>query len=170
MKTLPRTLLLATFLLLLLALEGCGFRLRGSVELPPQLSVLHVVDAGHSHQLRRALQQGLDAAGVERVDDLLQATAQLRIDEESYRRRESLIDRRGQIAEYELTYRLQFSLRDGDGESLLDSAEVELSRFLRYDYSQLLAKEREEEELRNHMVQQAVQAMLRLLQADAQWK
>ncbi len=159
------------FLILLLIaalLGGCGFQLRGSADLPPILQATWLDAGGVSTELQRQVRQSLGSGGAVLVDDRATATARLRITGERYQRRTAEVDARGNITEFELRYTFRFSLFDeAAGASLIDEAVVEVERTLRYDDSQLLARESEEADMRAEMVRFAVHQMVRRIEAVA---
>ncbi|MDT8383262.1 MAG: hypothetical protein RRB22_02505, partial [Gammaproteobacteria bacterium] len=99
-------------LLLLLSISACGFHLRGSVQLPPALSVLALLDAAPATDIAPELGRGLKGAGV-RLD--ASAPMQLQIRAEQYGKRVLSVDASGRAQEYGLSYTVRFSLRTADG-------------------------------------------------------
>lgn len=149
-------------LLLLLSISACGFHLRGSVQLPPTLSELALLDATPATDIAPELSRGLRGAGV-RLD--ASAPMRLQIRSEEYGKRVLSVDASGRAQEYGLSYTVRFSLRTADGELWLPETSVTLSRDLRFDASAVLATEGEERLLRAEMRQEAVLQILRRLQA-----
>ena len=66
--------------------------------------------------------------------------------------------------EYELTYRVKFSVT-ANGETLIDNEEISATRDLSFEESQLLAKEREQEILREALARDLVALVMRRLAA-----
>ena len=66
--------------------------------------------------------------------------------------------------EYELTYRVKFSVT-ADGKTLIDNEEISATRDISFDEAQLLAKEREQEILREALARDLVALVMRRLAA-----
>jgi LPS-assembly lipoprotein len=66
--------------------------------------------------------------------------------------------------EYELTYRVKFSVVAGD-KTLIDNEEISATRDISFDEAQLLAKEREQEILREALARDLVALVMRRLAA-----
>jgi len=64
--------------------------------------------------------------------------------------------------EYELTYRVKFSVT-ANGKTLIDDEEISATRDLSFEESQLLAKEREQEILREALARDLVALVMRRL-------
>ncbi len=69
----------------------------------------------------------------------------------------------GKVDEYLLKYEVSFRLADKDGKSLSEPQTVKVQRDHQFDRLNVLAKEREEQELRREMQRDAVQQILRRL-------
>jgi LPS-assembly lipoprotein len=142
-------------------LGGCGFKLRGQADLP--FSTLAVPN-------RNAL--GVDISrniaarsGAKVVDSPAEAEAVLNILGESRERIILSLNTQGQVQEYTLRYRLRFSVTDSKGgQQFVPPSEIVLRRDITFN-NQVLAKEQEEELLYRDMRADAVQQVLRRLQA-----
>ena len=107
------------FVLLGLALAGCGFKLAGTASLPPELSRIHLITTDFNKRQDNALRQRIRLAGAEIVEEPDDQAVKLRV------RLQTLPDRRlvtgassGKIIE-RVTRGLEFSLKDADGKPLL---------------------------------------------------
>jgi LPS-assembly lipoprotein len=149
-------------------LAGCGFHLRGSgtaQTLHESLNELRVsVDgsrAAHDPLLtsvQNALRTQAGVTVVEATD-----APQLLLGPESVTSQVLSVGSNTRVSEYLLKYELSFRLLDGEGKELMASQTVRLERDYRYDPLNVLAKEREEEELKKELRRQAVQNLLRRL-------
>ncbi|MFA7095250.1 MAG: LPS assembly lipoprotein LptE [Gammaproteobacteria bacterium] len=160
-----RGFLLAFVCLSIVALPGCGFRLRGSAELPATIDTLSI-QAGNPYSelvanLRRALQSG----GLSIVDDPKEADAVLRIRGESTGRRVQSISAGGKVREYELQYTVSFNATDREGRETVAPQTITLTRDYIFDETAVLGTGEEEALLYRDMRQQAVAQILRRLQA-----
>jgi LPS-assembly lipoprotein len=148
---------------MLLLLTGCGFHLRGAVQLPTGLSEIAVKDANTdiAPDLRRAIR----SAGI-LVTDSASMVLQLRT--EKYDKRVLSVDTLGRAQEYGLSYTVRFSLKDeGEGKSgttWIAEVPVTQTRDLRFDANAVLGSGNEETELNIEMRRDAVSQILRQLQ------
>lgn len=146
-------------------LSGCGFRLRGSIELPAELTQVVIEGARPNSELGIALRNGLRRVGGQVVDSAQHARSVLVITQDSFERRVLSVDSIGQANEYELQYTLGFRLDDPDGTNRVVQQSIQLRRQYRFDAAQTLAKADEEVRLVREMRQDAVRQMLRRLKA-----
>jgi LPS-assembly lipoprotein len=146
-----RRLFLALVLVAPVLLQGCGFKLRGSVELAPVLQVTYLQTQNPYSGIAPPLREALQAAGAQLTEDLGQATAVLAILNERSERRVLSVGSGGKASEFELFEEVTFSLSDGQGESLLESQTLRITRALVFDETELLGKVSEAEQLREQM-------------------
>lgn len=161
-----RRLFTLPLLLSLLLLAACGFHLRGSVQLPPELAVISVVDAKPATDIAPTLRRSLTSAGVE-VSDA--ASMVLQLTAERYGKRVLSVDSSGRAQEYGLSYSVRFLLKKVDAEGgkaaiWLAEESVSLTRDLRFDATAVLGAEGEENQLNAEMRRDAVLQILRRLQ------
>jgi LPS-assembly lipoprotein len=159
------------FLLLLIAchllLASCGFHLRGTgnVDIPSALSVLRVKVEGNQlekNPLLVAMKEALRSQTkiqIQESDDV----PQLILYGEQSESRVLSVTLTGKVDEYLLKYEVSFRLTDKDGRPLSSPQTVKVRRDYQFDRLNVLAKEREEQELRRGMQRDAVQQILRRL-------
>jgi len=149
-------------LALVLLLGACGFQLRGAAQLP--FKSLYVESGGSvlGVDLQRALRYG---SNVQIVNTPGEAQAVLQVLGESREKRILSIGSNGRVSEYVLFYRLSFRLHDGKGKELLPAQPLELKRDISFNDAQVLAKEQEEAMLYRDMQGDAVQQVIRRLNA-----
>jgi LPS-assembly lipoprotein len=148
-------------LILLLSLTSCGFHLRGSVQLPPELTEMAVRDASPATLIAADLRRALGERGV-RVFDT--ASMVLQLHGEAAGKRVLSVSREGKAQEYGLSYTVRFSVRDAAGALWLAEQAVTTSRDLRFDANAVLGTGSEEAQLREEMRRDAVTQILRRLQ------
>jgi LPS-assembly lipoprotein len=146
-------------ILFLLLLTGCGFHLRGAVQLPSELSELTLVDARPATDIAPALRRALQGQGVRLMEG---APLQLQLQAENYGKRVLSVDAAGRAQEYGLSYGVRFGLRAADGVVWLP--EETLTRDLRFDATAVLSTSTEEARLKDDMRRDAVLQILRRLQ------
>ncbi len=152
-------------LTLLLGLSACGFRLRGHIDVPPQMQETYITGAAAFSELNIELKKALERAGAKIVSGPEAATAQLIITSEQLKRRVLSVDAKGRASEYELTYEVVFELRDKTNKVLVPTQPVNLLRDYKFDPDNVLAKDTEEVQLRKALVIAAVQQMMRRIDA-----
>ncbi len=141
---------------------GCGFHLRGKVELSPQLQSVYV--EGSDPLMVSDLKQSLDFSGANVVTAPEGATAAVLLDSR-YERVVRTLNARGLATGYVLRYDARFRVVSRDGEQLYESPTITLKRNFDFDANEVLQKEGEEEFLKEDMRKQIVQRMMRQLSA-----
>jgi LPS-assembly lipoprotein len=152
------------FALLLLLLSGCGFHLRGSVELPQAMARSYIV-ADKSSALGLELENMLRAAGGEVVRTRAEATAVLTLHEERLGSRVLTLDAQGRASGLVLTLLASFSLVDGAGALLVEREGVRIEREYSFDPDNVLAQGGEASLLQEEMRRQAAAQILRRVRA-----
>jgi LPS-assembly lipoprotein len=150
-----------------LSLASCGFHLRGTgkVETPAALSVLQVRVEGNlleNHPLLAAMKNALRTQTDIQVQESGDAPRLLLYGEQSDSRVLSVTSA-GKVDEYLLKYAVSFRLVDVDNKLLSEPQTVKVQRDHQFDRLNVLAKEREEQELRRDMQRDAAQQILRRL-------
>ena len=150
-----------------LVLSACGFHLRGAgkFEMPPALSVLQVKAEGSqlgNNPLLTGMKDALRAQTNVLIEDSGDAPRLLLYGEQSESQVLS-VTAVGKVDEYLLKYEVSFRLVDKSNKLLSTPQTVKVRRDHPFDRSNVLAKEREEQELRREMQRDAVQQILRRL-------
>ena len=155
-----RAILLSFFAL---ALSACGFHLRGDVTYPFD-SIF--VNASVSPPLSLELTRALGAASQAKVVDS-PASAQVVLDVPSVVDDKEVLSLSsgGSVREYQLIKRVQFRLRDKDGMDWMPSGEIVIRRSYTFNETQVLARDLQEQRLQREMQSDAVQQIVRRLQA-----
>ena len=150
----------------LLLLAGCGFHLRGSIDLPADLQRMHIQGTSKYSALGVELRRSLRANGVDVVDSANDAQVLLKISNPEYKRRLlSVSGTSGKTAEYELQYSLDVTLQDRQGKVLLAPQALRQLRDYTYDRDNVLGKGNEEARFRVEMERDLVRQVLRRLQS-----
>jgi LPS-assembly lipoprotein len=149
------------------SLISCGFHLRGTskVETPTALSVLQVRVEGNLQENNPLLVT---------VKNTLRTQTDIQIQEsgdaprlvlygEQVGSRVLSVTSAGKVDEYLLKYEVSFRLVDAGNKLLSEPQTVKLQRDHQFDRLNVLAKEREEQELRREMQRDAAQQILRRL-------
>lgn len=157
---------LASVVVGLLWLSACGFHLRGEAVLPPALEVVQIKGPAEFSELYVAMRHSLEAAGAHVITVPDTATAILSIIGELQDRHVLSVDAQGRATEYELNYSVSFVLQAKGNKILLPVQTVTQIRDYRFDPDNVLAKDTEEAILRKALVTDAVQQIMRRIDAD----
>ncbi len=153
---------LITALLSASLVSGCGFHLRGKVDLPEQLSAIYIQQKNAS-PLRLAVRDALTFAGGNVVKDKSLASATLELEDTRVTRAVRTVDLRGKATSYTLTLRTVFRVLSPTNETLLPSKIASASRKLNFNSVQVLASERESGILVKEMEKDVAQQIIRNL-------
>jgi len=155
-----RSLFISCVATIAIVLSACGFHLRGDVELPAVLQETFLQSKNPYTGMARALRSELQAAGATIMEASEQASAVLTIVKERSENRILSVGSSGKATEYELFEEVVFSLSDAQGNVLLKSQTLRMTRDLVFDEIELLGKLREAEqihiEMRRNMARQII--------------
>ena len=146
----------------LVLLAGCGFKLRGTAEVPFQTLYIPGATGGIALDLKRNIQAGTDARV---VDDAKQAEAILEFTEEAREKDILSLTGTGRVREFQLRYRVGFRVHDGRGGQYVPQSTIQLTRDVTFNDAEVLAKEAEEQLLFRDMQSDMVQQIMRRLAA-----
>jgi LPS-assembly lipoprotein len=152
-------------MLLAALLAGCGFQLRGTEVLPPDLGALHV---SAPNVLLRETEVFLEGSNTRLVPGHDGADVVLTMGNERYDRRVLSVDpSTGKEREFQLAYSVDVRAVTRDGRTLIAPQVVTLQRDFVFERDALLGASREETVLREEMRRDAVQQILYRLRAAA---
>ena len=143
-----------------MTLAGCGFRLRGTADVPFETILGPGATAGIALDLKRNIEAGTRARV---VDDPKAAQALLQVTEEARSREILSLTSAGRVREFQLRYRVGFRVHDGKGGEFVPASVIQLTRDMTYSDAEILAKEQEEQLLFRDMRTDMVQQILRRL-------
>lgn len=153
-----RTATLALLVLMALV-AGCGFHLQGSVPIAGDLQRLTLQVTDSQSDFVNAMQRNLRSAGVDVVSG---SETILVIERDELLERVASVSARNLPREYELTYAVQFSVKVR-GELRVASERISVTRDFSFDERLALAKEREREQLRATLAEEAAGIVLQRL-------
>jgi LPS-assembly lipoprotein len=156
---LRRKVILTPFALLVAA---CGFRLRGTAEVPFQSLYVPGATSGIALDLKRNIQAGTNARV---VDDASAADAVLQFTQEAREKEILSLTGTGRVREFQLRYRVGFRVHDGKGGEYVPTNVIQLTRDVTFNDAEILAKEQEEQLLFRDMQIDMVQQIMRRLAA-----
>jgi LPS-assembly lipoprotein len=166
-RTLLFVLVVAIFAM---TLNGCGWRLRGSMDMEMSLPPIYLEIQNGSAELRSELPYTLRSAGVQLEPKREAAPLILVIHNETQQRRVLAVGSAGKVSEYELQYLLKFSVRDQSGKDVIATDTINQQREYSFNENEVLAKGEEEQQLFGFMRSMAIQTLLRRMQALNQLK
>jgi LPS-assembly lipoprotein len=152
---------------ILLLVTGCGFRLRGTAEVPFETLYLPGATSGIALDLKRYIQAGTNARV---VDDAAKADAIMQFTEEGRLKEVLSLTGTGKVREFQLRYRVGFRVHDGKGTDFVPQSVIQLTRDVTFNDTEILAKEQEEQILFRDMQTDMVQQILRRLAAAKRQK
>lgn len=158
---------LMRFLLLTAALllqAGCGFHLRGSIEIPPTLNPLYL-QAAPGSPVRRAIEELLSGSDVRLTANPAEAKLILRILSENRFSRVAAVDANGKTLAFELHYLVRFDAIAPDGSSRMPPHQLDLTRNFDNPDVEVLGKQLEEALIYEDLVADAADRILMRLRA-----
>lgn len=153
-------------LLLVSFLSGCGFQMRGSLDLSEEISPLYL-QSNRTFELARELRLLLATNNVTETDKPAKANYQLILVRERKNRRVLTVDGDGRAKEYLLTYDIDYSINVRGAVPQNDIESISLRRSLLFDTEAVLAVTNESEILYRNMQRDAARLILLRLQARA---
>ncbi len=149
-----------TLLALSVVIAGCGFQLRGA---PPVSSALQplAVDCSDNvpGQLCNAVREQLELGRID-LRPVEEADFVIRIGNFRQERRASAITLRAAAAEYTLRHTVNIQVLTADNIPLIEPADLNSSETYRYDETNVLAKQREEEALQEQLHDRLAQQII----------
>jgi LPS-assembly lipoprotein len=147
-----------------LLLGACGFHLQGRQPLPTAFANTYIDTEDEQTDFVQDLRKALLASGAKVIRTQGSAGATIQVHEDELTEKILSVSARNIPAEYELIYRVEFSVTS-DGKTLIEREEVSATRDISFDETQLLAKEREQEILREALARDLVALVMRRISA-----
>jgi LPS-assembly lipoprotein len=145
-----------------LLLSGCGFHLQGHTPLPAVVKTPYVEAPDRQSDFVQNLRHALLLNGAKLMQEKSKASAVVSILKDGVARRVLSVSALNQPNEYEVTYTVAFSVTAGDKE-LLPAQELTATRTYSFDERLLLAKDHEEDILREDMARDLADMVMRRL-------
>lgn len=128
----------------------------------PMMKVTYLDTRDERTDFLRGLRRALEASGTEFAPTRAAATAVIRIDRDETGQRVLSVSARNTPAEYSIFYTVTYAVSAG-GEELLPPQTLTLTRDYTFDEEALLAKQHEEEILREALARDLVALVMRRL-------
>jgi LPS-assembly lipoprotein len=142
------------------SLAACGFHLQGAFTAPTGMERTYIAASDQYSLFLREFEARLRSAGVEITDSAADATATFTISFDDTSQRVLSVSARNVPTEYEVYYTLAYSL-DAGATNLMPLQTLTLTRDYTYDSTLVLGKAREEELLRDAIVQDLVRIVMK---------
>ena len=146
------------FLVIAITLSSCGFKLKGSYEIPYQ--TIYLQAAGESRVGRIIKRQIQRKSNIEIVQTLSAAEATINILEEVSTRAVAVLSNVGSVDEYELIYTVRYRIGPGQNSSSMQEGQIVLRRKITHSDLDIAAKSNEEDVLINDMASEAATGIL----------
>ena len=143
-----------------LLLSGCGFQMQGAFTVPDGMERTYISAEDHYSVFYRSLRQSLQANGMQLVDTPAEATAILSLHADKTDQRVLSVSARNVPTEYEVFYSIEYSVDSGEN-NLLSRQFINLTSDYTYDETLVLGKAKEEELLREAIVDDLVRIVLK---------
>jgi len=159
-----RVLTITLMLAVLLTTSACGFKLRGPVEIPPELNPMYIQSSPGS-PMRGAIVQRLQGSQVQLASKPQDARVILRIGNESRSSRVIAVDQNGKVLASELHYGVTFDAVDAKGKQLAPQQTIDVVRSYENPDVEVLGKESEAALIYSEMFTDAANRILYRLRA-----
>ena len=154
--------------LITLVLAGCGFHLRGTVDIPRWLNNVAIIVHQGNRELEPRLKEQLLAYNVQVAAEPNLATYWLIIENDSFQQNISSISSSTTPRQYELVYTVRFKLQRAKGSDLIPSSQVVISRHITLNSDRILGSTGEEDIQKREMIRDASLQILYRLSRNAQ--
>jgi LPS-assembly lipoprotein len=152
------------WLLTVFLTASCGFHLQGRQPLSKSFAYTYIDSKDEQTDFVQDLRKSLLASGSKVIRTEGSSGATITVHEDELTEKILSVSARNIPTEYELTYRVRFSVVSG-GQTLIEREEIAATRDISFDETQLLAKEREQEILREALARDLVALVMRRLAA-----
>ncbi|MGH8480599.1 MAG: LPS assembly lipoprotein LptE [Gammaproteobacteria bacterium] len=155
----------SALLFALLCVSACGFHLRGTVPADLQFSRVYV----REHRARRVAAELARQLSYNRVvvaPDATSADVVVELRNERFDERVLSVDpRTGKAREYQIAFRVDLAVRHADRRPLIKNQALDLLRDFTFDETAALGKFEEQQVLREEMIEDAAETVLRRLES-----
>ena len=155
---------LIIFIIAFSVLSGCGYRLAGKADLDPVFESTYVAFESGGQTMAELLEKQFEVNKIQVVAKE-QASALVTVLYERTERQVLSLDDDGKVREYELILRVGVDVRDSEGNKLLESQDIRLTRDFLFDINDVLGKGSEEQKIYDEMRQDVARLIIYRLQA-----
>ena len=139
---------------------GCGFHLRGSIDLPVWLDKVAIINHGANRELTTLLKEQLQAYHIHVCDSPSQADYWLIVEEEAYQQQALSISSSTTPRQYQLTYFVSFRLQAPRGNNGIPLTKIVVTRQITINSDRILGSDAEEALTKQEMRRDAANQVL----------
>lgn len=148
-------------------LAGCGFHLRRSAALPAVMQQQVYLQVSGGGEFTRSLAGALRAAKVDVLDTSTKGVATLSVPVAAFGSRLLTSGAVQRVGEYVVSFNVQFTLIDGNGNTVIPMQTLSLSHEFALDQTQFSAISSETEAIQRSLAREMTDAVMRRLEAQA---
>ncbi len=141
-----------TYLIIAVLLSGCGFQLRGNIDLPSDLKQVSVVSQKYS-DLVKNISQRFSNNDIQVVNKSDRNLYRVKIVSEVFNRRQLSINISGRVNEYELIYNVTYQISSPDKKSKEET--LSLYRDYSFDENNIMGNTDREAQIKKEMTSNA---------------
>ena len=146
-----------------LLLSGCGFHLRGAVDLPPWLNDVAILTESGNHDLDPLLRERLQAYNIDINPIPTSAKFRLIIQSAVFQQQITSVSSSTTPRQYQLIYTVLFKLQDASGKELIPLSTVTVTRQITVNSDRILGSDEEEAITKGEMRRDAIMQILNRL-------
>ena len=151
-----------TYLIIAILLSGCGYQLRGNIDLPSDLKQVSVVSQKYS-DLVRNISQRFSNSDIKVVNKSDRDLYRVKIVSEVFNRRQLSINISGRVNEYELIYNVTYQISGPDEKSKEET--LSLYRDYSFDENNIMGNADREAQIKKEMTSNAASLIFTKLSA-----
>ena len=151
-------------LVVAIALSGCGFKLKGSYDIPYQ--TIYLQPAGESRVGRIIKKKIKRKSSIDLVQTMSAAEVAINILSEASTRTVAVLSNAGTVDEYELVYSVRYTIESPNNSTSSVELQLELRRKITHSDLDIAAKSAEENSLINDMASEAANRILARLSRE----
>lgn len=155
-------------LFILLLLVGCGFHLRGMIDIPPWLNNVYIVVQQAHRDLGPLLRDQLQAYKVQVNPDPASAKYWLIIESDSIQRNITSVSSSTTPRQYQLIYTVSFKFQQTKGKEIIPPSQVVVTRQITINGDRILGSNQEEALLISEMRRDAAIQIINRLSRHAE--
>ena len=156
-----RTFVFTLLIAAIIGTGGCGFHLRGTVQIPPELKTIQLQSANPNSSLTKTLISYLTNAHVKITES---APVRLILSGEKEEKRTASYTSRAKTAEYELIQSVTFEVTSQKGKNLASPQTLSVRKTYNYNDRKIVGMSEEEDLLRKEMNSELAAGIFRSLQ------
>ena len=148
-------------IVLLAALVGCGFHLRGNIRLSANLTRVRVTSSDSSNPLKANIEDTLRRSGATIEVNPGEGVAEIKMTGVTSSTNVGSVGTNARVNEFVMVYHVDLEIIDGTGKVLLPKQPIEQNRRFTFDQTQAVGTGAEQEQIQREMVRDMTQAIVR---------